>query len=197
MEQLVEKAVGLAVRAGAQYADARWVRRRRQFVSVKNRGVHRLVSSESAGIGVRVLCDGAWGFAATFDTSEGGVRAAVIEAVEIAKASARLRPSPVELSPVDPVNDEAGHWAQINPFEIPLREKLDLLMACDAAMDLPGIVVRQSDLRCSYVDQHLATSEGTRIHQQRITTGAMLQATAAAPGEVQRRSYPSSHGGQT
>ena len=63
MRETCEKALDDAVAAGAAYADARAVTRRSQNVSTKNRAVDSVSDSESEGIGVRVLVDGAWGFA--------------------------------------------------------------------------------------------------------------------------------------
>ncbi len=197
-EKLLQSAVDAALKAGATYADARWVGRRLQVVSVKNGGVYRLGAAETAGVGVRVIADGAWGFAATFDTGEKALRSVAEEAVALAKAAARFITRPVELAPVEPAVDDVGHWAEVNPFEVPLQDKIDLLMQCDAAMAaVPDIAVRQGVLRFERMEKLLVTSEGACIRQDRIVSGAMLQATAAATGEVQRRSYPSSHGGQT
>src|SRR5919108_575218 len=64
MQALCEAAVDVALGAGASYADARAVSLRRQLVVTKNRNVDDVSDAESEGIGVRVLVDGAWGFAA-------------------------------------------------------------------------------------------------------------------------------------
>ncbi len=197
MQRIAELAVAAAESAGASYADARAVRQRQQRVVVKNGGVDSLSSSESAGVGVRVVCDGAWGFASTSGTDERSVADVAREAVEIARASARVTGKPVELAPVEPAVDDVGHWARQDPFDVPVAEKIDLLMACDAAMAVQGVVVRSGSVFSSREEKWFAGSEGARLRQERIVTGAGIEATAAGPGDTQRRSYPSSHGGQT
>lgn len=196
MQRIAELAVAAAESAGASYADARGVRRRHQRVVAKNGGVDSLSSGDSAGVGVRVICDGAWGFASTSTTDERAVAQAAREAVETARAGAGVTRKPVELAPVEPVVDDVAHWARQDPFDVPVAEKVDLLMACDAAMALPGLAVRSGSILCSREEKWFASSEGARLHQERIVTGAGLNATAAGDGETQRRSYPSSHGGQ-
>ncbi|MGH2996580.1 MAG: PmbA/TldA family metallopeptidase, partial [Gaiellaceae bacterium] len=63
MNDLTEHGIDAAVGAGADYADARCVVRRSQHVATKNGEVDSLSDSETEGIGIRVLVDGAWGFA--------------------------------------------------------------------------------------------------------------------------------------
>ncbi len=194
MQEIAELAVSTAIGAGASYADCRFVHRHQQTIIVKNGGVDQLTSSDTAGIGVRVIANGAWGFASTFDLSENSVRNTALEAVEIARASATTCPEPVQLAEVQPIRAEVPSSARVDPFQIPLQEKIDLLMACDAAMAIPGIVVRISHFHCSHEEKFFASSEGARIYQARTVTGAGIQAMAAEAGETQRRSFPSSHG---
>ncbi|MGD9518720.1 MAG: TldD/PmbA family protein [Armatimonadota bacterium] len=196
MYRIAELALGAAQSAGATYVDARVVHKSRQDVQVKNGAVDVVASAHSAGIGVRVLCDGAWGFAATCDMADAAVMETAQQAVEIARASARTMIRPVELSPVDAAVDEVSHQAALDPFQVPIAEKIDLLLSCDAAMNVPGVAVRQGSVNCTREEKWFASSEGARLWQERIATGAGIEATAAAAGEVQRRSYPASHGGQ-
>src|SRR5665213_2365560 len=58
-------AIQAAKDAGASYSDARVGRYRRQFIAARERQVMGVSDSESFGIGVRALVNGAWGFAAT------------------------------------------------------------------------------------------------------------------------------------
>ncbi len=199
IEELCRAAVEEARRAGASYADARFVWERSQSIGVKNGGVDELVSGEDRGIGIRVIADGAWGFAATANLTQAAVADAARQAVEIAKAAAKYQDRPVELAPQEPQVAEAEHWAKVNPFDVPLSEKIDLLRAIDDALNLPGIVVREATVSYGEEEKLFVSSEGAQIWQRRVVTGAGYSATAAdeKAGEVQRRSYPASHGGQT
>ncbi|MGH3061555.1 MAG: PmbA/TldA family metallopeptidase, partial [Gaiellaceae bacterium] len=88
MDALAEHAIDAAVAAGAGYADARVVQRRAQHVSTKNGEVDTVSDAETEGVGVRVLVDGAWGFAGDPRLSEEGARDAALRAVSFARASA-------------------------------------------------------------------------------------------------------------
>ena len=83
MKELCLRALDVARGKGAVYADARIVRSRRQDVSTEDERVSGVGDSESAGIGVRVLCDGAWGFAATARLDRAEVERVAAQAVEI------------------------------------------------------------------------------------------------------------------
>src|SRR5882672_2225606 len=84
VRELCAAAVDAATGAGAEYADARIVMKRNQFVTTKNGRVDRLSDSESEGIGVRVLLNGAWGFACDRRLSADGAREAALRACTLA-----------------------------------------------------------------------------------------------------------------
>ncbi len=97
MLELAKRALDRAVGGGAAYADARHVQTRHQELSVKDQALDGLTQDESEGIGVRVLVDGAWGFAATSNLTGPEVEATVEKALAIARASARVHRQPVDL----------------------------------------------------------------------------------------------------
>jgi TldD protein len=80
-----------------------------QFVTTRDLNVENVVNTESAGVGVRVICNGAYGFAATSDMTPDGIANAARQAVAIAKANAKLQTEPVQLAPVKGVGEVA--WA--------------------------------------------------------------------------------------
>ena len=102
VNELAEHALDSALAAGAGYADARVVQRRAQHVSTKNGEVDSVSDAETEGIGVRVLVDGAWGFAGDPRLSEEGARDAALRAVAFARASASRARTRVELASVPP-----------------------------------------------------------------------------------------------
>src|SRR5256885_1820491 len=65
MRDLTDRALDTAARRGATYADIRVVRRLDESISIKSGRVEGVASGESEGFGVRVLVDGAWGFASS------------------------------------------------------------------------------------------------------------------------------------
>src|SRR4029077_16284544 len=96
-------AVEAAMKAGADYADARTGTDETESLTVRNQEMEGIDRSSSSGVGGRVLAGGRWGFAATPRQDEPGVVAPATLAVEIAKAASRRPGPPVELSPIEPV----------------------------------------------------------------------------------------------
>lgn len=197
MKDLVDLAVGRARQAGASYADARAVVRREQELHTRNGAADALSDSSEQGVGVRVIADGAWGFAATAVTTPAEVEETAKLAVEIARASARLISEPVALAPVEPARAEWASPFEIDPFEVPLKQKLAVLLEADRVMrEVSGVRVAVGEITLVREEKWFASSEGAEIYQTRVQSGGMIQALAEGEGEVQRRSYPSSLEGQ-
>src|ERR1700728_3712559 len=99
MKHISNWALNIASQRGASYADVRVVAQRSRALSTKNGKVGSASDAESVGMSVRVIADGAWGFAASEDLSRTGVEATAARAVEIARASAQVKQEDVRLAP--------------------------------------------------------------------------------------------------
>ncbi len=196
MEELSRAAVEAAAAAGASYADARCVETRTERARVKNGATDALSADTDRGVGVRVIAHGAWGFAGTSDLSPTAVRETARRAVDLARAAATTIDQLVRLAPVEPAVDEVSAQFEIDPDEVPVRDRLDLLIECDRPMREEGADIALGHVFVLRRNQHFASSEGASIYQERIETGGGIQATAVGGGRAQRRSYPCSHGGQ-
>ncbi len=197
MKHTADWALNLANLRGASFADARVVDERSRALSTKNGRIGGASDTESLGIGIRVLADGAWGFAASDDLSRQGVEAATAHAVEIAKASARVKQHDVRLAPENPVTAEWTTPHKIDPFTISVEQNLDLLMRIDAELrSVSGVTLAETNMNFKREEQWYASTEGSRVHQTKYTAGAGYAALAFAAGEIQKRSYPTSFGGQ-
>ncbi len=196
MQGFAEQAVQAALSAGASYADARFVRRQGESVRVKNGSPEALTSGRDRGLGVRVIADGAWGFAATAELRPADIRTTARRAVELAHAAATTTREPVRLAEVEPAVDEVRPRVEIDPAGVPLEDRLALLLECDREMQREDLAVAEGYINVVREEQQFVSSEGASIHEERVETGAGLEATAANAAETQRRSYPASHGGQ-
>jgi len=195
-EDTVRLAIDECLARGVDYADARWIDEESERVLVKDGKVEGIVSSHSKGIGIRILWKGAWGFAGVAETDKDSVRRAVARAFEIARASATAVVQPARLAPCDPVVAEYSTAFKIDPFQVPLEEKLSLLLDADQAMRQAAPVrVTQGHFACRREEKVFASTEGAFITQHLLETGAGIEATAVEGSEVQMRAYPSSHGG--
>ncbi len=196
MERLCEKAVEAAGGAGASYADARCIDHRHERIGTKNGATEVLSDERDRGLGVRVIADGSWGFAGTADLSDAGLRAVARRAVDLARAAAPTREEPVQLADAEPVIDSVVAKAEIDPDEVPASERVEILMECDRLMRDEGVDIAEGYISARRINKHFASTEGASIYQERVETGAGLQATSIGEAGAQRRSYPSSHGGQ-
>jgi TldD protein len=197
MNHIADWALNLATLRGASYADARVVDERSRAFSTKNGKVGGAADSESFGIGVRVIADGAWGFAASDDLSRGAVETTAAQAVEIAKASARVKQHDIRMAPEKPVTADWVTPYQIDPFSISVEQNLELLRKSDSELrSVTGVTLAETSMNFRREEHWFRSSEGASIHQTKFTTGAGYAAYAFAGSEIQKRSYPSSFGGQ-
>ncbi|MGA3104864.1 MAG: TldD/PmbA family protein [Terriglobales bacterium] len=197
MKATGQLALDAASGRGISYVDARLVLLRNRSLSTKNGRVGHASDSESLGIGVRVLADGAWGFAASADLSRTSVEATAALAVEIARASARVKVEDVQLAAEPAAVAEWTTPYQIDPFSTSVEQNLALLMQVDAEMRADaGVTLAETGMNFQREESWFLSSEGADIHQTKYSTGAGYAAYAFAGSEIQKRSYPNSFGGQ-
>ncbi len=197
MKQIAEWALNIANQRGASYCDVRVVDDRQRALATKNGKVGHASDSESLGVGIRVLLNQAWGFASTDDLSRESVEATAAAAVQIARASSQVQQQPIRLAAEKPVTVEWTNQYKIDPFTTSLDDNLGLLMKCDSELrSVKGVTLAETNLNLRRYEQWFYSSEGSDIHQTRFTTGAGFTAYAFAGTEIQKRSYPSSFGGQ-
>jgi TldD protein len=180
--ELLMEALNAAKLAGASYADARVARARNNFVITRERQISNIVDTDTMGVGVRALVDGTWGFAATRILTRDGVARAAREAVAIAKANRVARDRAVELTPETPTPN--GRWTsayRLDPFTIPVEEKVALLLAAnEAAMKVPGVRFVNSSLFFAKEEKSYANTDGTVWTQTLVRTGVPFTVTAVA-----------------
>jgi len=197
MKQILGWALNAAAQPGVSYVDARIVDNRSRSLATKNGKVSHASDAESLGIGMRVLADGAWGFAASDDLSRAAIESAAARAFAIAKASAQVKQQNVQLAPEKAVTAQWATPFQIDPFTISIEQNLDLLLKIDAEMRaVPGVTLAETSMNFHREEQWFASSEGASIHQTKYSTGAGYAAYAFAGTEIMKRSYPNSFGGQ-
>jgi len=197
MKDLASWALNAATQLGATYADVRIASDRSRALATKNGKIANASDSQSLGMSVRVIVDGAWGFASSAELAQSSVEATAARAVEIAKASAQVKQSDVALVPEKAVTAEWTTPHKIDPFSISIEQSLALLTKIDAELrSVPGVTLAEANMNFRREEQWFFSSEGADIHQTKVTTGAGYVAYAFAGTEIQKRSYPTSFGGQ-
>ncbi|MBE3560214.1 MAG: TldD/PmbA family protein [Ktedonobacteraceae bacterium] len=199
MRDVALRALNIAQQLGASYADVRVMERTTESIEVKSGRVEGVASGTSSGFNVRVIVNGAWGFASSARMGEAEVARIAHQAVEIARASALVAGSPVHLSPLAPQRGSYRTPIKIDPFSVPLAQKVQLLLDADAAMrSVKGVAITNSFMEYARECKFFASSEGSEIEQELFDTGAAISASAVDPdsSEIQTRSYPNSFGRQ-
>jgi TldD protein len=192
---LTDRALDAAVVAGAQYADARVVRRQDEAVAVKSGRVEAVASGESEGIGIRVLVGGAWGFASTNRLEPGEIEATAREAVRIAMASATALRRPVVLDDRPAASGTYVTPIEEDPFDLPMDRKIADLVAADEAMRrVERIAFTESSYAALREQRVFAATDGSYTDQTITHVGAAIEANAIDGDEHQRRSYPDAGG---
>ncbi len=178
-EKLASMAIDEARKAGASYSDARLVRWLRERVSVRDDHISGASHSEEYGVGVRVICDGAWGFAATPRMEPKAIKRIVKQAIAQAKRSAMLRPGPVTLAPTGVAT---GSWVsphEIDPFAVPIKDKAEYLIeAAKRTLKVRGVRHVNAYSFAVREEKLVLTSEGSRVHQVFFRVNPGFSATA-------------------
>ncbi|MGO4222419.1 TldD/PmbA family protein [Lysobacter sp. TAF61] len=187
---LADTALTAARAAGAQYCDVRIGRYLRQSVITREARVENIVNGESSGIGVRVLVDGAWGFAATNIATTDSVAAVARRAADIARANSRHQAHRVELAPTPGVGEVS--WATPigkNAMAVPIKEKVDLLLGVNAAAMKAGADFFNSTLFVINEQKYFASTDGSYIDQDVHRIWLPITATAVdkASGKFRTR----------
>src|SRR5579863_6576236 len=197
MKQLALEALDSAQRPGVTYADVRLVESRDRELGTKNGKPAQVSADESVGLGIRVLADGCWGFAATDDLTRAGVESAAALAVDIARSSALAKKHDVTLAPESKYEATWVSPCQIDPFSVSVEEQLALLTSVDEQLRrATGVTLAQTSMIFHRSRQVFVSSIGSVIDQTRTTSGAGFEAYSFKGDQIQKRSYPNSFGGQ-
>jgi TldD protein len=165
-KQLADVALNTAKSSGATYADVRLGRYLNQFISTRENKLQGIENSESFGIGIRVIVKGTWGFGATNDVTPDGIRKATLKAVAIATANSKFQKESVKLAPVQAYGEVS--WVtpiQKNAFEVPVSEKVDLLLRANNAAMQNGANFASSNLFMVNEQKYFASTDGSYIDQ--------------------------------
>jgi len=181
-KELALRALDAARSAGAQYADVRISAGRTQNISARDRRVAGINDRETFGFGVRTLVDGAWGFAASSLVTAEEVTRVARQAVEQARANRSALRRPVELAPTEAVPN--GVWrspARIDPFDVDLKDKAELLLAANAAaLAVNGARFVNSSMFFLRDEKTYANTEGSVITQTIYRAQPSMTVTAVS-----------------
>jgi len=181
---------------GVAYADCRYVRGEKESLKVSDGNVDGLSRTLEVGVGIRVLADGAWGFAATADLTAAALKKTANLALKIAKASAMTKHEPVVLAEQEPFVDSYRTRFDKNPFEVSSEDKINLLVTVTEALGKSKkIKTAEGSMDFYRTNKLFVSTEGAEIDQDILESGAGVSVIAFDGKEAHRRSYPNSFGG--
>ena len=189
-KRLADAALQAATSSGASYCDVRIGRYLRQSLLTREERVENVVNTESTGVGIRVIANGAWGFSATNVLTPDAVAATARRAVEIAKANAKLLTEPVRLARAPAYGEVSWQTPiKVNAMAVPVRDKVDLLLSVNAAALNAGADFVNSTLFLVNEQKYFASTDGSYIDQDihRIWMPMSVTAVDKATGRFRTR----------
>lgn len=180
LRRVTDLALDVCARRGATYGMVRVHQVRTRVVQVRDRVLETAIDHRDLGVGVRVVLNGAWGFAAASSLDDAAVRSAAQRACDLAARCAALPGPPVLLAP-EPVY-EGTYVSQyaIDPLAVPVAEMVDVLAANSGL--LAGLDHSSATVECAKETVFLADLAGSRILQERIRTHPVYTGVRVGPG---------------
>ncbi len=195
MKELLKDVMEFLKSKGASYADARFEEHQEEKIEVESTKLKKYSYDSNRGVGIRVLKGSGWGFAATDVLTKDGVFKAAELALKIAEESAK-RAEKLELAEEPAHVDKFESPVQKDPFEISKAEKIELLREATAKMlKVEGIKRARAVMDFRKIRKVFVSTDGSDIEQLITISGAGIEAFAVSESDFQRRSYPSSFGG--
>jgi TldD protein len=189
--KLADLALARAMHGGATYADIRINRYRQEAITTREQQVQNVTRRQDFGCGVRVLVNGAWGFAATYQVEPQAVRRITDQALAIARANAAYQHKAIQIVPAPKVVSNWKSTFAKDPFDVPIDQKIDFLLKLNrAALEAKGTSFVSSNLALQNEQKFFASTDGSRIEQYIIRTAPHFTVTAVdrAAGDFQTRS---------
>ncbi|WP_210440905.1 TldD/PmbA family protein [Nocardioides xinjiangensis] len=177
--RLGEVALARAAELGASHADFRFERNRYQYLGARDGVLQTASDAEDLGFAVRVVHDGAWGFASGVVLTDAEARRVAETAVSVARVAAAMTTTPVELAP-EPVHGDVT-WVsgyEVNPLEVPTRDKAALLVDWTERLRAGAAVAHATAfLQQVQENKYYTDLSGTRTTQQRVRLQPGFEAT--------------------
>ena len=188
MDDLIAKAIDKAAKGGATFSEVRVFGFKYENISTRDGQIETCGQYNDKGYGVRVIKDKAWGFASTAVIDESTVDEITKAAIKEAEATSRVQKKPIELTEEPIIKDKYKTPYTKNPFDIPLEEKIEILKKSDQIIMEQGDIIKSRSNSMNFYKIYLdyGNSEGTRITQEELFTGATVSAIAIADDNQSR-----------
>ncbi|MGD9498004.1 MAG: TldD/PmbA family protein [Armatimonadota bacterium] len=187
MREMIEGILAEACRRGASFADIRVTEAEGTSIAVEDGQADKIHSSRTSGAGLRVLVNGAWGFAPTNLVTRDELRRCLDDALAMARAASGHVTDPGMVAQIQPVEATVAAQMRIDPRGVPLADRVQRIFEIER-------VARERDERivnttAGYRDAAgtliIANTFGTWIEQEAVRCSVRVMATAQS-GEVRQ-----------
>jgi len=193
LEKILKELIDYALEQGADYADIRHIELEEEEIRTEDQEVQSINNKSDKGAGIRVLVNGAWGFAATSDLDN--LEQTALKAIRIAVASSKVNRNPVDLAEKEVMDDFYETPIERDPFEVPLDEKIELLLDAEEKMvEAAELFQTGGSLSFRKEKKIYCDSEGSYLVQKLYESGGGITAKAVGD-DLQVRNYPCGFGG--
>ncbi|MCK4321135.1 TldD/PmbA family protein [candidate division WOR-3 bacterium] len=191
MKDLCLEAMNTALNLGVDYADIRIINQRDQMIVILDMSPKQINDEETVGFGVRVLKNGAWGFASASCVSKESINSIVREAFRVAIASSRTKEGKGVILASEPdYQDYFKTPIEVDPFTVNMTDKINLLLETNKKiLNVKHIAKAFSRLRVTRKDQFFASTEGSMVETDIYTVSAGYTAVSVKGGDSQDRSF--------
>ncbi len=184
----MERVIRTAARKGVDFADLRITDSTNTSIMVQDGRADKISAGEALGAGLRVLVDGAWGFAPTNNIAERQLLQALDDAIAMARTAAPSVTDPGMVAQIEPVEASVRTEYKIDPRQVPLKERVAAIFALEEAArqqagdKLANVVASYGD---AVTTMYLANTYGTYLQVEVVRCGVNVFVTATDNGELQ------------
>lgn len=182
MKDFLTKVTDLAVQKfGAEYAEIRAQKLFKTMLTVKDGRIEAAKQGIENGVALRVLVNGAWGFASVGTFNIETLTSAISDACRMAKTASLKLKTPIKLVETKTVEDKISVKPKKNPAEISVEDKIDTALAVNNTVR--GYDKRVKSCTIDYLDltgtNYFLNNEGTYIEQDKLYVWSRILATAS------------------
>jgi TldD protein len=184
LKELLTKTINAAKKFGAEYAEARLETLFKTMLTLKEGRVEAAKQGIEEGVALRVLVNGAWGFASVGSLNPEILTDAISEACKMAKAASLRLKNPIKLAEAKVVDDRVRIKPRKKPSEVSMEDKIKT--ASSINKNTLSFDKRVKSCTIDYLDltgtSTFANSEGTFIEQDKLYVWSRITAAASQKG---------------
>ncbi|MEM2994433.1 MAG: TldD/PmbA family protein [Candidatus Bathyarchaeia archaeon] len=180
LKDILTKVIDVAVKFGAEYAEARAQKLFKTMLTLKDGRVEASKHGIENGVALRVLVNGAWGFASVGAFDVKVLVDAVSDACRMARVASSKLKTPIKLAQAKAFEDKVNIKPRKNPSTVPIEDKISVTLKIND--EVLGYDNHVKSCTIDYLDitgtKYFTNSEGAYIEQDTLYVWSRITATA-------------------